>query len=156
MSEQQRLTGPGWVGGRLLIVAAVIAFGGLGVWGCLEGRNEAAIEAARERPVKAPLRVSVKNGEAVITLDAEMQHGSGIETTALPSTPHQEQVRAYGMVLDVARLTDLSNNYANARAQLQTAQAKLAMSRPALERAQKLYNDHQVVSQAQLQSAEAA
>ena len=55
-----------------------------------------------------------------------------------------------------SHLTDLSNNYANAQAQVQTAQAKLAMSRPAFERAQKLYNNRQVVSQALLQAAEAA
>ena len=60
------------------------------------------------------------------------------------------------MVLDVARLTELSNNYASAKAQLQTAQAKLAMSKPAFERAQKLFNETHVVSQAQLQAAEAA
>jgi hypothetical protein len=57
------------------------------------------------------------------------------------------------MVLDVARLTELSNNYANAKAQVQIAQAKLAMSRPAFERAQKLFTEHQVVSEAQLQAA---
>ena len=61
------------------------------------------------------------------------------------------------MVLDVARLTELSNNYANAKAQVQTAQAKLAASKPAFDRAQKLYNANQAVSlAAQLQSAEAA
>ena len=92
----------------------------------------------------------------MITVDAETQQRSGIETGVLPSTPHPEQLRAYGMVLDVARLTELSNNYASAKAQVQTAQAKLAMSKPAFERAQKLFSDTHVVSQAQLQAAEAA
>lgn len=156
MHEPHRLAGLGWVASRLLVVAAIIALGGLVVWGFLAGRNEAGIEAERERSVTIPIRVSTRNGEPVIALDAETQQRSGIETAALPSTPHQEQVRAYGMVLDVARLTDLSNNYTNAKAQVQTAQAKLAMSKPAFERAQRLYNDRQVVSQAQLQSAEAA
>jgi len=39
---------------------------------------------------------------------------------------------------------------------VQTAQAKLVMSKPAFERAQSLYDDQQAVSQAQLQSAKAA
>ena len=65
----------------------------------------------------------------MITLDAATQQRSGIEAAALPSTPHPEELRAYGMVLDVARLTELRNNYANAKAQVQTAQAKLAMSK---------------------------
>ncbi len=138
------------------MAAAVIALATLAVWGFFAGRNEAAIEAARERAVAAPLRVATRNGEPILTIDTETQRRSGIATEALPATPHQEQVRAFGMVLDVARLTDLSNNYANAKAQVQIAQAKLAMSKPAFDRAQRLYDDHQVVSQAQLQSAEAA
>lgn len=156
MGKRQRLAELARVGGRVLAAAAVIAVGALLVWGFFAGHNEAAVETAREQPVKAPLRVSTKNGEPVITLDAETQQRSGIATVALPATPHQEQVRAYGMVLDVARLTTLSNNYANAKAQVQTAQAKLAMSKPAFERAQKLYDFQQALSLAQLQSAEAA
>jgi hypothetical protein len=141
---------------KLLVAAAVVAFGALIGWGFLAGRNEAAIEAQRERAVKVPIRVSSEAGESVITIDADTRKRSGIETTSLQSAPHQEELRAYGMVLDVARLTELSNNYASAKAQVQTAQAKLAMSKPAFERAQKLFNETHVVSQAQLQAAEAA
>jgi len=141
---------------KLLVVAGVVAFGTLMGWGFLAGRNEAATEAERERAIKVPIRVSGDAGERVITIDAATQQRSGIETASLPSVPHQEEVRAYGMVLDVARLTELSNNYANAKAQVQTAQAKLAMSKPAFEHAQKLFNETHVVSQAQLQAAEAA
>jgi len=141
---------------KLLVAVAVVACSVLLGWGILAGRDEAAVEAQRERAIKVPVRVSGRNGDPVITLDAETQQRSGIETGVLPSTPHPEQLRAYGMVLDVARLTELSNNYANAKAQVQTAQAKLAMSKPAFERAEKLFNETHVVSQAQLQAAEAA
>ena len=141
---------------KLLVAAAVTACGVLLGWGILAGRNEAAVEAQRERSIKVPIRVSGKSGDPVITLDAETQQRSGIETATLPSRPRAEELRAYGMVLDVARLTELSNNYANAPAQVQTAQAKLAMSKPAYDRAQKLFNDTHVVSQAQVQAAEAA
>ena len=141
---------------KMLVAATVVACVALLGWGFLAARNEAAIEAQRERTIKVPIRVSGKNGDPLITLDAETQQRSGIETAALPSVPHPEELRAYGMVLDVARLTELSNNYANAKAQVQTAQAKLAMSKPAFERAQKLFNETHVVSQAQVQAAEAA
>jgi hypothetical protein len=154
MSKRQGPAGSWSV--KLLAVAGVVALATLMGWGFLAGRNEAATEAERERAIKVPIRVSGDAGERVITIDAATQQRSGIETTALPSAPHQEELRAYGMVLDVARLTELSNNYANAKAQVQTAQAKLAMSRPAFERAQKLFNETHVVSQAQLQAAEAA
>src|SRR5260370_42136182 len=125
MTNQQR---PFW-GRRYLrsLIAAVVVLGlgTLVVWGFIEGRGEANREAERERPIKAPLRVSMKNGAPVITLDAETQEGSGIATTTPESAPYQEQIRAYATVLDLSRLTELSNSYANAKAQLQTAQAKL-------------------------------
>ncbi len=140
----------------MLVAAAVIAVIGLLVWGFFTGRNEAAVESEREQPVEAPVRVATKNGAPVITLDSETQERNGIEAEALPATPYQEQVRAYGMVVDVARLTALSNNYATAKTQVLTAQAKLAMSKPAFERAKRLYEDQQAVSQAQVQSAQAA
>jgi len=141
---------------RTLVAAGVAAAGVLLGWGILTGR-EAAVEGQRERAIKVPTRVSGQDGEPVITLDDETQQRSGIETAVLPSMSHHEELRAYGMVLDVARLTELSNNYANAKAQVQTAQAKLAMSKPAYERAQKLFNSEtRVVSQAQVEAAEAA
>lgn len=126
------------------------------IWGFVEGRTEAAREAERERPVTAPLRVSTENGESFITLDAETQKRSGIETGVPVSAPYREQVRAYGTVMDLARLTDLSNSYMTAQAQLQGAQAKIAASKAAFERAQKLNRDQQNVSAAQLQAAEAS
>jgi len=156
MDKGERSNGAVRVGVRLLIAAACIALFSLFLWGFFASRNEAAVETEREEPIKAPLRVSTKNGEAVITIDAETQERSGIATLALPSSPHQEQIRAYAMVLDVARLTELSNNYASAKAQVRTAQAKLAVSKPAFERAKTLYEDQQALSQAQMQSAQAA
>jgi hypothetical protein len=140
----------------LVAVVIIIGLGALVVWGFLEGRSEVEREAERERPVNEPLRISMKSGVPVITLDDRTQQSSGIETTLLTSAPYQEQVRAYAMVLDVARLTDLSNNYANAKAQLQTVQAKLAASKAAFERAQSLYKANGAVSLAVVQAAEAA
>jgi hypothetical protein len=89
---------------KLLVAAAVVACGALLGWELLAARNDAAIEAQRERTIKVPIRVSGKNSDPVITLKAETQQRSGIEIAALPSTPHPEELRAYGMVLDVARL----------------------------------------------------
>jgi hypothetical protein len=157
MNKQTKKSTRSWSVKLLLLAAAVVACGALIGWRILAGRNEAVVEAQRERAVKVPVRVSGKSGDLVITLDAETQQRSGIRTATLPSTPHAEELRAYGMVLDVARLTELSNNYANAKAQVQTALAKLAMSKPAYDRAQKLFNSEtHVVSQAQVQAAEAA
>jgi len=134
----------------------IIGLAALVVWGFVEGRSEVEREAERERPVKEPLRISEKNGVQMITLDDHTQQSSGIETTLLMPAPYQEKIRAYGMVLDLARLTELNNNYANAKAQLQTAQAKLVASKAASERAQNLYRGQAAISLAQVQAAEAA
>ena len=140
----------------LLAVVVIIGLGSLVVWGFFEGRSEVEREAERERPVKEPLRIAMKNGVPVITLDDHTRQNSGIETTLLMPAPYQEQVRAYAMVFDVARLTDLNNNYANAKAQLQIVQAKLTASKAAFERAQSLYKANAAVSLAVVQGAEAA
>ena len=111
---------PFWQSRLVRTLIATVGIGGIGgliIWGYVEGRGEAEREAERERPIKEPLRISTKNGMPVVTLDNDTQRNSGIESTRLESAPFQQQVRAYGMVLDLARLTDLSNNDANAKAQ---------------------------------------
>jgi hypothetical protein len=140
----------------MLVTVILAATAGAVIWGFLESREEQTREAERERPVRAAARVAAGSGASVIRVEPAAQERSGIETTRLPAAPYLDQVRAYGMVLDAARLTDLSNSYANAEAQLRTAQAKAAFSKAAFERAQKLYDNERSVSLALLQSAEAA
>ncbi len=143
------------LGGTLAAILLTAAAGAV-IWGFLESREEQTREAERERPVRAAARVAAGSGAPVIRVERAAQERSGIETTRLPAAPYLDQIRAYGMVLDAARLTDLSNNYANAEAQLRTAQAKATFSKAALERAQKLYDNERSVSLALLQSTEAA
>lgn len=104
--------------------------------------------------VSAPSRVTVKDGVTVLTLDEEAQNNAGIETAHPSAAPSHEVAAGYGSVLDAGPLTELSNLYREAKAQAQTADAKLAVSRAAFERAKTLYKDQQNVSAAQLQSAE--
>lgn len=76
--------------------------------------------------------------QAVIRLSPGQQKQIGLETAGLEVAPHNEQFRAYGAVLDIARITELTNNYANAQAQLQTAQAKLEVANSAFNRTKDL------------------
>ena len=155
MTELLRSTSFGRNFRRVLATLVIVGVGGGAIWGFVEGRNERALEAEREKSIKAPQRISIEDDKQVITLDSDAQQRNGIMATAIEPSPYQERVRGYGTVVDLARLTDLSNSYQNARAQLQTVQAKLGASRPAFERAQALYRGGQVVSQATLQVAEA-
>jgi multidrug efflux pump subunit AcrA (membrane-fusion protein) len=131
---------------------AVLLVVGLATWGFISGRHE----ADTEQPNQASQRASTHNGEPVITLDSAAQRNSGITTARLTNARHPQPLRAFGTILDLQALTDLSNNSANARAQVQAARAKLAASQTAFERAQDLYKDQQNMSAAQVQAAEAA
>ena len=139
-----------------LVVVIVAGAAGAAVLGFIQSREQLTLEAERERPVKPPIRVSTENGVTAIRVDAATLERSGIESTQLSVAPFLAQVRAYGMVLDLARLTDLNNSYSNAEAQLRSVRAKIAASKPAFERAQRLYGNQQSVSLQALQSAEAA
>lgn len=144
-----------WLLRTLVALVVIGALGGLVVWGFIGRRGEAALEAERERPVKAPLRVSLDGrGEPVVTLDTETRKQGGVEVTTPQGTSYQDEVRAYGTVLDLDKLVTLDNNYVTAIAQLQTAQAKLFASKAAFERAEALYKNR-ATSLAQLQTAEA-
>lgn len=73
-----------------------------------------------------------------VKLSPDQQQQIGLQTAVLEAAPHPEQFRAYGAVLDVARITELTNSYANGQAQLQTAQAKFDVAKSAFDRAQNL------------------
>jgi hypothetical protein len=133
-------------------LAAVVVAVGAVIWSFLESREELTREARREQPVSAA--ASVAGGSGIIHVARAAQERSGINTARLPLAPYLEEVRAYSMVLDAARLTE--HSYANAEAQLRTARAKVTFSKAAFERAQMLYDNERSVSLALLQSAEAA
>ena len=156
VSEHKNSGGPGRRIVRVLVILAAIGgLGGLVVWGFLAGRGEAALEAERERPVEAPLRVSSDGrGQPVVKLDAATRNQSGIAVIKPKSMQYQEQVRAYGAVLDLNKLVTLDNNLIIAVAQLQSAQAKIVASKAAFERAPALFKEN-IITLAQLQTAEA-
>ena len=155
MSEQQPSRRARSLRRLTVAVLLLLAIGAALIWGYLEGRGEAAREAQRDAPIKAPLRVSSGTENPVLTLDPATLQRNGIETGSPPPASFQQHVRAYATVLDLTKLTDLNNSYANAKAQLQTAQARLAASKAAFKRAENLYRDQQNISQAQLQAAQA-
>src|SRR5258708_27225240 len=141
---------------RRVLAAIIIAVVGAAViWGFFAGRWEHAREAEQEQPIAAPQRVSTINGEVAVALDAAAQRASGIETAELRTVTHQEQVRAYGTVLDLQQLTHLSNSYVAALSARRTAQAKLTPSKPAFQRAELLYLDRSP-SASEGQASEAA
>ncbi|WP_407068120.1 efflux RND transporter periplasmic adaptor subunit [Methylobacterium crusticola] len=90
-------------------------------------------------PVRlAPTRAAVEEGRTVVRLTPAERRRIGIETATLRAGAHREERQAYGAILDLARVTELTNAYAAAKAQLQTAQARIEVSRSAFQRAKAL------------------
>jgi hypothetical protein len=157
MEKPELATQPRRLARAPLVAVAIFGFGALAIWGFIEGREELALEAERERPVKAPQRISLEGGEPVITLDAAAQQQSGLRTVALQQTQYHEQLRAYATVLDLQPLVDLDNSYAVAKAQLKGAQAKLDASSAEFKREEALFETKtSIVTLDKLQAAEAA
>ncbi len=134
-----------WLGAVLMLV--LLAGLGLAVAGLpLRATGEAALarwyaltEAPKaERPHLPAQRVAVEEGRMVVRLSPTEQNRVGIDTRVVPAQAHRAELQAYGSVLDLARVTDLTNSYASAKAQLQTAQARAEVSRSAFQRAKML------------------
>ena len=137
----------------ILIAVVVAALAGL-IVAFIFGRHEAAAEAEREHPVKAPSRVEVVNGENVVTFDQATRVRSDVELGTLQSASHRQQIRAYGEVIDLSGLTDLRYTLESAKAQVSKASAARGVAQMDYERVKGLYDKDQNASQKALQAAE--
>lgn len=81
---------------------------------------------------------TANSDQPAVKLTSSQQGQVGLEIAVVQAAPHPEQFRAYGAVLDISRITELTNSYANAQAQLQTAQAKLEVAKSAYDRIKNL------------------
>lgn len=129
----------------LRTVAFVVCLLALGVagWKVTSELRQTDPDDERSQAAKpSPNRAGPSRGEgadpASVRLSPDQQKQIGLETALLKAEPHREQLRAYGTVLDIARITELTNNNANAKAQLQTAQAKFEVAKSAFDRIKNL------------------
>ena len=142
---------------RVIFAVLIVLALGAGLGSLLQvflAPSKAEDEDKAETTLGPPSRVTVKNGVVILTLSAADRRDGGIETSRPSPSPAQESVVGYGTVLDAAPLTELGNRYLDAETQVQTANAKLAVSRGVFERAKILFKDRQNISSAQLQGAE--
>jgi hypothetical protein len=139
-----------------LVVALVLAFGGLILaleprllnrlpdLGDFFAKPPAVRSPAESAPIEAKFdakpvqRTAIENGRVVVKLDADERARIGVETRRVAPGSHRIEIQAYGSVLDLARVTELTNAYASAQAALQTAQARAEVSRSAFQRARSL------------------
>lgn len=137
MSASSRASAVSLIG--LALVAAVLAAAYHSGWkprlpGFLKDGPKDGVAA--RGPVAAAQKPATVSG--VIKIDDDDQERGGIEAAAPKEIVFQEQVRAYGIVLALDRLVALYNSAITAGQQLKAAEVKLAASRIATARAQKL------------------
>lgn len=141
----------------LIGAAAILAFAALLIWGFLAGRSDAAADAESEQPVTPAVRITENPlGPPTLTLTAALQRQAGIEVRDTQAAPYQNEVAAYGSVLELRALAGAADTLASANAQRASARARVAASRAALARARFLFKDDRNFSRAQLQTAETA
>ncbi len=117
--------------------------------------NHSDTDEDEQEAVKTPSHVSVKNGVAVITLDAATQEREGIRVELLSESFRRTELRATSVILSVSGLAALRNSYVAARTKLERDRVDLATSRSQYERTKTLYDENQNMSLQAMQSAEA-
>ena len=113
-------------------------------------------EEDKSEAVQTPSRVSVQNGETVLTLDPGTQARAGIAVAPLQTASQSAQASAPATVLSAQDLVGLRNNYVAASAELEKARANADMARKEYERLKSLFDNDQNTSQKSLETAEAS
>jgi membrane fusion protein, multidrug efflux system len=113
-------------------------------------------EGDKSEAVQMPSRVSVQNGETVLTLDPATQTRAGIVVCSVEKISSSAQVSAPATVLSAQDLVGLRNSYVAASAELEKARANADVARKEYERLKSLYEKEQNASQKDLESAEGA
>ncbi|MHB8722455.1 MAG: efflux RND transporter periplasmic adaptor subunit [Steroidobacteraceae bacterium] len=111
---------------------------------------------AARPPAAAPSqRVQVVKGETVVIVNPNVQRASHIDVEPVTTTALQPEITAYATVIDLQPLFDLRNRWAAARADRESAQAQVDLSRSEYERNRVLFENDRNVSQKNLQSSRA-
>lgn len=95
-------------------------------------------------------------GGQAVALTAQVQAASGVESQPLAVTSYEPQARAYGVVVDVKPLIDLSSRVSAAQGQARALAAAVGASRQEYDRARLLNQHDRNVSDKQVQAARAA
>ncbi|HKS95997.1 MAG TPA: hypothetical protein VJV74_07665 [Terriglobia bacterium] len=113
-------------------------------------------DEGEEETIKVPSRVSVVNGQTVITLDRSTERRAGIVAVKLRTVVAERNITAAGVVLTVQDLISLDSAYIAASAAVKKAEASLGVSEKEYQRLAELYRENQNASKKSLEAAEGA
>jgi hypothetical protein len=111
-------------------------------------------EEEKEEAIKTPSRVSVQNGQTIITLDPKTQSQIGITVAPLKAIIARNEITAPAVILSAQELVTTRNNYVAAQTALEKAESGLQVMQQESDRLKALYADNQNASQKAVQSAE--
>jgi hypothetical protein len=109
-----------------------------------------------QEAIKAPPRVSVQNGQTIVTLNASTQSRVGIVVAPLRGVTSREQLTAPAIVLSAQELITARANYVRTADNLEKARTKIQVDHEEYARLNSLYQDQKNASQKELQAAQGA
>ncbi|MCB5187305.1 hypothetical protein LG200_04700 [Methylobacillus caricis] len=112
-------------------------------------------ELNREEEIESPMRVHTGNGVTTVTLTAETQQQSDIQTTVLSQTKHTQTFKALGTVISIDSLIELRTRYMAALGDVAIAQAAFVNSQSDYQRLAQLNKDDRNISDRMVIAAEA-
>jgi hypothetical protein len=110
----------------------------------------------KQAAIKTPVRVSIQNGETILTLDQQTQSNMGITVAPLEAASTRQQQVAPAVVLPVQELVSTRSDYVAAQNKLKKTQINAEVSGKEYERLKTLYANNQNASEKALESAEGA
>ncbi len=143
-----------WALGAILTSLPVILL----IWTVIGHRTEARSQEKdkEDQPIQTPSRLSVQNGETLVTLDATTQARVGLTLATLQAFSTRQQLRSLALILPAEDLVSLRDAYVVAYVRLEKARISVNVSRKEYERLNYLYQDDQNTSLKALEAAQAA
>jgi hypothetical protein len=137
--------------GTLIALTALSIVGGVYV-----SANHSDADDDEQEAVKASSRVSVQNGDTVISLSVQTQEREGIRVEPLSETTRRTEVRATSVILAANGLATLRGNYVAAQTKVERDRVELAISKSQYTRIKTLFEENQNMSLEAMQTAEAS
>ena len=109
-----------------------------------------------EHAIKPPSRVSVQNGQTILTLDTRTQSQAGVTVAPLKEVTSRREITAPAIVLSAQGLVSARASYTAERINLEKAQVSVHVDQEEYDRLKILYEGRQNASQKSLEAARGA
>ncbi|MHB8754931.1 MAG: efflux RND transporter periplasmic adaptor subunit [Candidatus Acidiferrales bacterium] len=106
-----------------------------------------------EQAIKPPSRVSIQNGQTILTLDARTQSQAGVTVAPLKEITSRGEMTAPAIVLSAQGLVSARESYTTEQMNLEKAQVSVHVDQEEYDRLKQLYEGRQNASRKSVQAA---